>query len=255
MTNKQKKKWIYRLISAILVLVICFCVYIIGSSLLADRKAQNEVDRVYNIVETTADSNKEFTKESYKALKNENGDFKAYIKWNSGIIEQPIMQATNNDYYLHRSFDGNYYESGSIFFDAATNMEDTNVIVYGHNNSYNHEIMFSHINDIARDQKYYETNDRFKIYYEDEIREYAICYVYYITEEQFQDYDFLQANFETKQEFDEFMKFPTENNLVISKNGTIDYGNNFVTLQTCKRLNQDIKVVAVAKEILVKNYR
>ena len=254
MTKRKKRKLIYGLVSAILTLIIIVCVLIIANSLIADRKAQNEVDRVYNIIKETADESSGFTRESFNALLKENKDFVGFMAWRTGIIEQPVLQAANNDYYLHRSFDGNYYESGSIFMDSDSKLTDQNIIIYGHNNSYNYEIMFSHLNDMALDQKYYEENGRFTVYYENEIREYAICYIYYINENQFEQYNFLQGNLESKEEFDEFMKFPARNNLIDSIYGNIEYGNRFVTLQTCKRMNQDIKVVVLAKEVLVKEY-
>ncbi|MBR0418346.1 MAG: class B sortase [Erysipelotrichaceae bacterium] len=255
MSKKRKRTLVYTLISIILTLIIMICVFIIAKSLIADSKASDEVKKVYNIIRETSDEESGFTQESFRAILAENKDFIGYIAWDSGIIEQPILQAADNDYYLHRSFDGNYYESGSIFMDSESKLSDQNIVIYGHNNSYNHEIMFSHLNDMALDQEYYENNSRFTVFLENEVREYAICYVYYINEEEFEDYDFLQANFESREEFASFMEFPEKKNLISSVNGELEYGNRFVTLQTCKRMNQDVKVVVLAKEVLVRKYK
>ena len=50
-------------------------------------------------------------------------------------ISYPVMQAEDNDYYLHRDFDRNYLFAGSIFMDAdcSASMLRYNTIIYGHN--------------------------------------------------------------------------------------------------------------------------
>lgn len=50
-------------------------------------------------------------------------------------ISYPLMQSTDNDYYLHRTVNGDYDFAGSIFMDAENNPDftDSNTIIYGHN--------------------------------------------------------------------------------------------------------------------------
>lgn len=50
-------------------------------------------------------------------------------------INYPIMQSSDNEYYLHRSYDGSYLYSGSIYLDWRCNSDfsgDVNML-YGHN--------------------------------------------------------------------------------------------------------------------------
>ena len=50
-------------------------------------------------------------------------------------INYPIMQSEDNEYYLHRSYDGSYLYSGSVFLDWRCNSDfsgDVNML-YGHN--------------------------------------------------------------------------------------------------------------------------
>lgn len=50
-------------------------------------------------------------------------------------INYPIMQSGDNEYYLHRSYDGSYLYSGSIYLDWLCNSDfsgDLNML-YGHN--------------------------------------------------------------------------------------------------------------------------
>ncbi|MBP3879434.1 MAG: class B sortase [Lachnospiraceae bacterium] len=50
-------------------------------------------------------------------------------------INYPICQTKDNDYYLHRTFRGEYLFAGSIFEECmnASDFSDVNTIVYGHN--------------------------------------------------------------------------------------------------------------------------
>lgn len=58
-----------------------------------------------------------------------------WIMSDDGIINYPVMQGTDNDYYLTHLADGTYNSNGSIFVDFrnAADFSDRNTIVYGHN--------------------------------------------------------------------------------------------------------------------------
>ena len=50
-------------------------------------------------------------------------------------IDYGVVEAENNDYYLHRFYDGSYSVSGSLFADCcnARDFSDDNTVIYGHN--------------------------------------------------------------------------------------------------------------------------
>ncbi len=70
----------------------------------------------------------------FDALLAENPDVMGWIYCEGTAIDYPVMQAEDNDYYLHRSFDGVYSTAGSIFVEAENRpgFADANTIVYGH---------------------------------------------------------------------------------------------------------------------------
>ena len=74
-------------------------------------------------------------KVDWDALLKRNSDIACWIDIPAVNISYPVVQAADNDYYLHRDVDRNYLYAGSIFLDA--NCSDTfygyNSIVYGHN--------------------------------------------------------------------------------------------------------------------------
>ena len=257
MNNMSKKKWKKSKLAIILLCLTIICVICIGIiviSFINDYEVKNESNRIYNIIADTTADNEKFSKNSFEALKKRNSDLIAYLEFDSGIISQPVVQTNNNDYYLNHSFNKEYYASGTIFMEKNSHLKDTNIVIYGHNNSYDYDIMFSRLNDIARDQEYYEKNSTFTLYTKNDVRKYVICYAFYMTDEDYEDFFYQQPTFENGDDFVEYIAFPTSHNLIKSIHGEIEYGNRFVCLQTCKRYDQNTKLVVLARETSVKEY-
>ncbi|MDO5569681.1 MAG: class B sortase, partial [bacterium] len=63
-----------------------------------------------------------------------NSDTVGWIKVSGTNINYPVVQSADNDYYLHKAFDGTPNEAGWIFLDYRNNMENLakNNIIYGH---------------------------------------------------------------------------------------------------------------------------
>lgn len=70
----------------------------------------------------------------FAALLSTNPDTVAWIEIPGTNINYPVVQTTNNETYLSRTFDGGTSISGTIFLDAANAADFTNVnsILYGH---------------------------------------------------------------------------------------------------------------------------
>lgn len=77
-----------------------------------------------------------------------------WLKVNNTNINYPVVQSTNNNYYLKHGFDKAYRSSGSIFVDYQNNLEtfDQNTIIYGHNRR--DGSMFSTLNSTLEDSWY-----------------------------------------------------------------------------------------------------
>lgn len=245
MSDRLKK-----IISALLILIILGCSYIVVDEYINSNKQENEVKIIKEIISKKIDLNSEerFNKEIWSELKSQNNDFIGYIVIDD-IIEQPVVKTNNNDYYLHHTFNKEYVQNnGAPFLDYRSTLSDDNIVIYGHNNSFNQDKIFSRLNDIILRQDYYEEHSIIELYLENEVRTYNICYAYYLTEEDYQHYSFDQSTFFDYMDFETFIQFPKENSMIKSIHGDISFGDNILTIQTCKRYNQDIKVIIVAKE-------
>lgn len=71
----------------------------------------------------------------FEALLKENKDIIGWIYCEGTIINYPVVQAADNDYYLRRGLDGKYDVCGTIFMDYRSDagLTHRNTIIYGHN--------------------------------------------------------------------------------------------------------------------------
>ena len=91
--------------------------------------------------------------ELFKSLLDINKDTVGWLKINNTNIDYPVVQTTDNEYYLNNDFEHYKNYNGWIFADYRNNMEDLdeNTIIYGHN-KYLNETMFGSLNKVLDDE-------------------------------------------------------------------------------------------------------
>ncbi len=125
----------------------------------------------------------------FENLLERNEDIRGWLVCNGGIVNYPVVQAGDNDYYLRHSFLNRVNRAGCIFMDYRNaSFEGRNVVIYGHNNT--DRTMFGSLKDVFEDS-FWEEEGRDLVYLadtENRLRIYQIfsCYVtenetFYIT--------------------------------------------------------------------------
>lgn len=73
-------------------------------------------------------------KEELKQAKEINGDTVAWVSVPGSNIDDPVVQAADNDYYLRRNAQGQDEYTGCVFADYEVDFEDLskNIVLYGH---------------------------------------------------------------------------------------------------------------------------
>ena len=184
-------------------------------------------------------------------LKKENTDIVGWIEIENTNINYPVLQATDNDYYISRNYKKEDSKDGSIFLDKDYNWEipSTNLLLYGHNNK--NGTMFQNLmNYVSED--YYKAHPtvRFTTISEDatyEIISVFLSRVYYINEtDVFRYYYFINAN--TKGEFDYYINESKKASLY-DTGKTAEYGDQLLTLSTCEYSEEDGRLAVVLKKI------
>lgn len=165
-------------------------------------------------------------------------------------IDYPVMQTTNNEYYLDHNFNQEYDKNGSIFLDADCDIvhRNTNLIIYGHHMKSGK--MFGNLNKYSS-ESYCKEHSTIKF---DSIYEkgtYEVMYVfrsriYNEDEIVFKYYQFLDAA--SEQEFNSNMQEMAALSLY-DTGVTASYGDELLTLSTCDNSEEDGRFVVVAKRI------
>ena len=70
----------------------------------------------------------------FSGLLEKNSDTIAYINVRGTNVNYPVVQTSNNDYYLTHAFDKSYNDAGWVYMDYRNNKNfgDFNTIIYGH---------------------------------------------------------------------------------------------------------------------------
>lgn len=93
----------------------------------------------------------------FDALCAQNQDVVAWIYCPDTPINYPVVQAADNEYYLHRLLDGSENPGGTLFMDYrnAADLSDWNSVIYGHNMI--NDSMFGSLTDYQT-QSYFEAH-------------------------------------------------------------------------------------------------
>lgn len=124
-----------------------------ASQIIAYLRAENEnrklsedlIDKAVQITPEATETSPETTSEAqtpetspievdFEALWQENEDIVAWIYCEDTPIHYPVVQSSDNSYYLRRLLNGDYNENGTIFLDyrCSSDFSDFNSVVYGH---------------------------------------------------------------------------------------------------------------------------
>ncbi|MBR3755757.1 MAG: class B sortase [Firmicutes bacterium] len=130
MEKKEKKKGdiLYKIIMAILIVIILFSLYKVGTILYGYYLGSSQYEEVQEIAKA------EEEEINFEGLLKKNKDVKAWIFLKDTVIDYPVLQTTNNDYYLYHMFNGQENGAGSIFIDYRNEnpFEDFNTVLHGH---------------------------------------------------------------------------------------------------------------------------
>ncbi len=215
--KKSSRGTLWKIMVCVALLVFLISGGLTLRSYLADKKAQEEYERLAReaaqttqetlIIEETEETETEPEKEAYQSpydfdvLKGENPDTIGWIDIPDTKISYPIVQGTDNDFYLKHDFHGEASVAGSIYLDYESegDFEGRNNILYGHNMK--NGSMFK---DVVRykDPAYFKEHQYFSIYTpEREIRLKAISCYYGEAKPIVR-----KTRFKSQEAFDEFVK-------------------------------------------------
>lgn len=168
----------------------------------------------------------------FTELKKRNSDVVGWLRVNNTSIDYPVVQTTDNEFYLKRNLDKVKSTTGWIFADFRSNLDvlDFNTTIYGHNLIDN--LMFGSLNTVSLDDISSIPNTRYiNLTLLNKQLVFQICSTYVTT---FDDTAYYGAKFtgdSPKQVFiDEIKQKNTAPTYTVPNLSTAD---KFLTLSTC----------------------
>ncbi len=240
-----------------LVFVLCASSYYLISTLLRDKKENDEFKDLEQIIvenETNEDSQNKKEKSNTTnysnidliSLKMENKDLIGWIKIDNSNINYPVMQ--NGNYYLRKNFYKKYSKLGTPYLADYCNIRTSDILtIFGHH--INQGYMFA---DLLKYQNYdyYKSHKYIKFYTLEDNKTieniYEVCFAFKIKAERYSYYSY--TRFYDENDLKEYV----ENCQKLSFYNTetkFDYGNQFITLSTCEYSQNNGRMIVIAKQI------
>ena len=241
---KISKKKMKKVIKIILIALFIFCIFKIGTNLYEKHKANKLYKTIIEMVvieeKPSQIEDLMFINVDFSKLLKMNSDTVGWIKYNE--ISYPVVQYTDNGFYLTKSFDKKNNGFGTIFMDYRNiNFNGKNTIIYGHNAS---NIMFGKLKNLLNKKYFNENgNDIIRISTPHDNYIYQIFSVYVTPKE---DY-YITTSFSG----DSFREF-IDNISKRSKHKTdviVEDEDNILTLSTCNGTFGNKRLVVHAKLI------
>ncbi len=170
--------------------------------------------------------------------KRQNDNTVAYLIVDDTNIDYPVVQTTDNKYYLEHDFYHNYSLKGAIFADYRSNFNNlsNNTIIYGHHRLDN--IMFGELDRLFTIDYFNRSNHMIKLITFNKTYIFDVFSVYEIDPELY----YLATSFATLDEYLNFLNI-IRNRSQYNFGQTLDGSSKILTLSTCNKANTGRLVV------------
>lgn len=247
MKKQAKHKINKRHKSKRIVLVLIFIIAFVIATYIYN-KSDNALNEIV-IDKTKVTSEKTERMLQVEELKKENEDIIGWLEIPNSNISFPVVQGTDNQYYMTHTYKKEKSKDGSIFLDKDYNWDlpSSNLLLYGHNNKNGN--MFQGLLEY-KEESYYKEHPTIKFTTVNEDSEYEILSVflsrvYYKNENDvFRYYYFINA--ENEEQYNYYIEESKKVSLY-DTGKTAKYGDQLLTLSTCEYSQEDGRFVIVAK--------
>ena len=184
-----------------------------------------------------------------KELQAQNADIVGWLEIENTNINYPVLQGTDNSYYMTHNYKKENSKNGSVFLNADYNwnIPSNNLLIYGHN--LGNGMMFQELLKYEK-ESFYQEHPVIRFTTAEEDAEYEIISafksrVYYKSEKNvFRYYYFI--NSESEEEYNQFVK-NAKNVSLYPIDETANYGDQLITLSTCSYYVEDGRFAVVGR--------
>lgn len=237
--QRQRKRKAFDILSGV-VLIAAVCVFVFSLyqlviMLVPYYTGGKEYDRIRDI-SLTADEDGSGFSVDFDALMKENRDTVAWIRFDEpSVINYPVVQGSDNEEYLTRTFSASDNKLGAIFMDArnSADFSDRNTLIYGHHLNTGGE-MFSQLFEYE-DESFCREHPNFYIYTPDgKIRTYTVFSAGVVKD----DADNYDLEFSSDEEFEQYIQICRDSSSY-QVDVEINAQSQIVSLSTCTNVRDD----------------
>lgn len=197
-----------------------------------DSQAYSEIKKFKPIEKNLDEAENNFIEDPLLKI---NSDYKFWININNTKIDYPVVQGSNNDFYLKHNFNKEESISGCLFVDYNNNIDkDKNIVIYGHN--MRNGTMFKDINNFKNQEFFFSNN--IEIIKDGTKSIYEAFSVYVIP---VNDLD-IRLSFSSNEDYLEYLNMISEKSLY-SKVIDIREAEDIITLITCSYEYDDARTI------------
>jgi sortase B len=199
-----------------------------------------------------------FELDNGKVLYEQNNDYVGFLQIDGTEIQYPVVQTSDNDYYLLRDFNGNSSTAGTLYLDYRVRFDicednfravknSDNIVVYGH--EMKNAQMFGSLKKYKDNYNWYsqhpiiQFDSRYKQY---KYKIFAVC----LTDCKFERGDvfnyFNTFEFANSDEFYEYVNGCKRRSYVLN-DVDVKYGDQLLTLSTCNQMFDGARLIVVAR--------
>lgn len=248
-----------KIINIILVAIIIVCLSIIGYKYYnynKDDKLNSEIQDLQPVINEASDLDNNSSGENdgqdqskegnyvnsanEEELKSINSDYKMWIQIENTNINYPVVQSSDNDYYLKHNFRKESNISGTVFVESANDIDnDKNIILYGHN--MRNGTMFNNITNY-KEESFFNEDNKINIIMNNTLYEYEVFSVYVKNVSEVN----LAIGFANEDEFINYAYNEADESLY-KKDVDFSAEDNLITLVTCSYEFTDARTIVVAR--------
>ena len=184
----------------------------------------------------------------FSALQQKNSDICGWIFLEDSQINYPVVQGSDNSYYLSHTASGDINSCGAIFMDCTNDcaLADAKTILYGHR--MNNGTMFAGLLEY-REQSYYEEHPYLLL----AVPEQTYVLQVFAAREVADDLDNYRLSFTSREDFMADIQMLTQGSL-IQTGVQVSAEDQVVMLSTCVRGNHAKRFVVLAKLVPYEEY-
>ena len=182
----------------------------------------------------------------YDQNKQINPEYIGRMTFESGIIDQNLVQTTDNEKYLNEAWDTRVSNEGAVYLDYRNTINDRNLIFYGHYVYYDASKMFTPLESML-DPANYAANKYIDISFSGtDKRRYVITDIFFFP----LDSDTL-AYYNTSYDAATFQTYyaAVKQADKYDTGETITLNDHWISLQTCVRNHDELRQIVLAKQI------